>query len=72
MNTIEIIEKQLTEREYYGYLKGKILELRFSLTADMSPIDQSKVLQLSAAYEKKLQRIETIRKRRSANAQCDD
>ena len=33
---LDMIQKQLTGREFEGYLKGKIIELRYSLFFDMS------------------------------------
>lgn len=65
MNQLTVLEKMLTMREFEGYLKGKIIEIRLSLTSDM-PVDRTmEALELTEQYERKLQQIARDKERRN-------
>lgn len=56
MNILEQIKKQLTDKEYRGYLKGNILAIRMNLTSNLSPTELLDALSQSEHYEKELQK----------------
>ena len=58
MNTQDIIKRQLTLREYRGYIKGKILELQYGINKNMTPIQIEESLNTIQELEKILKSIE--------------
>ena len=58
MNTQSIIKRQLTLREYRGYIKGKILELQYGINKNMTPIQIEGSLNTIQELEKILKSIE--------------
>lgn len=58
MNTQDIIKRQLTLREYRGYIKGKILELQYGINKNMTPIQIEGSLNTIQELEKILKSIE--------------
>ncbi|MCW5932007.1 MAG: hypothetical protein KIS69_10180 [Bacteroidetes bacterium] len=58
MNTQSIIKRQLTLREYRGYIKGKILELQYGINKNMTPIQIEESLNTIQELEKILKSIE--------------
>lgn len=65
MNQLIVLEKMLTMREFEGYIKGKIIEIRLSLTSDM-PVDKTmEALELTEQYERILKRLVDYRTRKN-------
>lgn len=58
MNTQSIIKRQLTLREYRGYIKGRILELQYGINKNMTPIQIEESLNTIQELEKILKSIE--------------
>lgn len=58
MNTQSIIKRQLTLREYRGYIKGRILELQYGINKNMTPIQIEGSLNTIQELEKILKSIE--------------
>ena len=58
MNTQDIIKRQLTLREYRGYIKGRILELQYGINKNMTPIQIEGSLNTIQELEKILKSIE--------------
>lgn len=58
MNTQDIIKRQLTLREYRGYIKGRILELQYGINKNMTPIQIEESLNTIQELEKILKSIE--------------
>ncbi len=56
-DSLVLIRKQLTLREYRGYLKGRILECRFQVSVDMSPLEITDILSLSQELETELMKL---------------
>lgn len=54
MNTKEIIKKQLTMREYRGYLKGTILELQLNIGPHLTATEIENQLNIIKSYEREL------------------
>lgn len=60
MNTQDIIKRQLTLREYRGYIKGRILELQYGINKNMTPIQIEESLNTIQELKKILKSIEWI------------
>lgn len=58
MNAQSIIKRQLTLREYRGYIKGRILELQYGINKNMTPIQIEGSLNTIQELEKILKSIE--------------
>jgi hypothetical protein len=61
MNVLPLIRKQLTAKEYEGYLLGRILEIRFTMNTNMPAEIIYSSMQLAKEFEEELNDLKTQR-----------